>query len=87
VIILAGTCPGWQVPWQAAKGGYEFVGIPDAAAIRPAGARHAAIFDQAQEKRCADAKERGGLFHRKADRIAGANNQGPFHNTISRSFP
>ena len=58
----------------------EFVSIPNAAAIRPTRARHAAIFDQPQEERCADAKKRGGLVHRKADRIAGTNNQGPFHN-------
>ena len=83
VIILGGTCPGWQFPWQAAKSNYELVGIPNAAASRPTRARHPAIFDQPQEERCADAKKRGGLVHRKADRIAGTNNQGPFHNKIS----
>jgi hypothetical protein len=50
----------------------KFIGVPNAAAIRPARAWHAAIFDHAQEERCADAKKRGGLFHRKADWVAWA---------------
>jgi hypothetical protein len=45
VIILAWTCPGWQVPREAAEGGYEFVGIPNPAAIRLVRTWHTAIPD------------------------------------------
>jgi hypothetical protein len=83
---LAWTCPGWQVPWEAAEGSDDFVSIPNTAPIGSVRAWHPAIFDHAQKERCADAKERGGLFHRKADWITRADDRGPFHNTISRSF-
>jgi hypothetical protein len=83
---LAWTFSGGQVPWEAAEGGYEFVGIPNPAAIRLVRTWHTAILDHPQEERCSDAKECGSLVHRKAVWITRADDQGPFHNTISRSF-